>query len=114
MKKLTLQEALFKDYTQFFFRKQAYDLNEKNLLECHKSKKEDEKLFLIDPDISYEIQIIPEEVLYNATESLYSGCFDKVLVTKNFKTWKDQTEKFVEDIKEITKTFNVTDIELIN
>lgn len=116
MTQLTFQDALFKGYKEFSFRKTVYDLTEENVDKCWaKRKYEDgrDTLYLVDPELSYSMVLKPEEILYNATEDLRAGSYQDVCVSKEFQVWKKQTEKFVESLKDLTRTYNVTEIELI-
>lgn len=116
MTQLTFQDALFKGYKEFYFRKTIYDLTEEEFEKCWKKKrKEDDRdeLYLVDPEKNYSMSIKPEEILYIATEELRSGAYQDVVESEAFKIWKKQTEKFVKEVSDLTRTYNVTEIELI-
>jgi len=113
MTKLSFQDALLKGYKQFCFRNKVYDLDEKNYQDCLKKKSDRDIMYLVDTEVQYGMTIKPEEVVYNATEDLFEGCYFKVIESKEYKVWKDQTEKFVKSVQDITTTYNVTEVELI-
>jgi len=113
MTRLTFQEAVLKGYTQFHFKGDVHDLNEKNYNSCIAQKSDKNLMYLVDTDLNYSMKIIPEQVIYNATEDLFSGCYDKVTGSKEFRLWKKQTEDFLKSMESITTSYNVTDIELV-
>ena len=113
---LTFQDALFKGYKEFYFRKEVQDLTEDNFEKCWKKKRpvdDRDNLYLVNPELNYSMILNSEETIYRVTEDLRSGAYQDVVNSEAFKTWKKQTEKFVEAVKELTRTYQVTEIELI-
>lgn len=114
--RLTFQDALFQGYKQFCFRKKVQDLTEENYQHCRRQqRKEDERdmLFLVDPEVTSEMRLVPEEIIYIATEELHGGSYQGVIESEAFKKWKAETERFLQSVREITTTYNVTNIELV-